>query len=42
MTAERHENQAEQPPPLRAFRPPATLAEARHLTAWEWYRLATE
>ncbi|MEV8065280.1 hypothetical protein AB0P32_03885 [Streptomyces sp. NPDC085995] len=38
-----HERQAgEQPRVFRAFRPPATLAEARHLTTWQWYRLATE
>lgn len=29
-------------PVFRKFRPPATLAEARHLTAWQWYRLYTE
>lgn len=43
MTGEWHERQAdEQPPTFRAFRPPTTFAEARHLTTWQWYRLATE
>ncbi|MFF3897917.1 hypothetical protein ACFYY3_33150 [Streptomyces sp. NPDC001812] len=40
MTSERQAD--EQPPVFRVFRPPATLAEARRLTAWQWYRLATE
>ncbi|GAB1329861.1 hypothetical protein ACE1SV_42000 [Streptomyces sennicomposti] len=43
MTDVQHEHPVgEQPRVIRAFRPPATLAEARHLTTWEWYRLATE
>ncbi|MFJ3822080.1 hypothetical protein [Streptomyces nodosus] len=36
------EQDGELPSVLRAFRPPTTLAEARQLTTWEWYRLATE
>lgn len=43
MSREQYEDQAdEQPAGLRVFRPPATLADARHLTTWQWYRLATE
>lgn len=43
MNREQHEDQAaEQPAGSRVFRPPATLADARHLTTWQWYRLATE
>ncbi|MFD3729984.1 hypothetical protein [Streptomyces sp. NPDC058632] len=43
MNHGQREDQAdEQPPAPRMLRPPATLADARHLTTWQWYRLATE
>ncbi|MGC9473258.1 hypothetical protein ACP4I1_03735 [Streptomyces sp. WG4] len=43
MSSGQHEDQAdEQPAGVRVFRSPATLTDARHLTTWQWYRLATE